>query len=282
MRGTRCLTMLTIALLVTLACAAGWPAGALAAETLRVGGTGAAMRTVELLGEAFRKERPDVAIAVVPGLGSRGAKKALAAGALELGVSAEPVLPADQPLGLVGTELGRTPFVLAVASQTAARSLSSRELVDILAGKVTQWPDGTRLRLVLRPRGDSDNTILQGMSPQMRQAVEDVLARPGMKFASTDGEAADTIESTPGALGTSTLALVLSEKRSLRALVLDGATPSTRALADGTYPHFKSFSIVTRGRPSGTLQQFLAFVESARGQELLGQLGYWVPSNGRR
>jgi phosphate transport system substrate-binding protein len=278
MRGTRCITMVTIALLLTTA----WPTSSPATETIRVGGTGAAMRTVELLGEAFRKERPDVAIAIVPGLGSRGAKKALAAGALELGISAEPVLPADQSLGLVGTELGRTPFVLAVGSQTAATRLSSRELVDILAGKITAWPDGTRLRLVLRPRGDSDNAILQGMSPQMRQAIEDVLARPGMKFAVTDGEAADTIESTPGALGTSTLALVLSEKRPLRVLVLDGATPSTRALADGSYPHFKSFSILTRGRPSGTLQRFVAFVESARGQELLGQLGYWVPPTGRR
>jgi phosphate transport system substrate-binding protein len=278
MSPTRSLAVLTIASLLALA----WAPRPAAAETIRVGGTGAAMRTIEVLVEAFRKERPDAAVAVVPGLGSRGAKKALVAGALDLGVSADPVGPDDQSHGLVGTELGRTPFVVAVGIHTAATRLSSRELSEILAGKLSTWPDGSRLRLVLRPRGDSDNATLQAMSPQMRQAVEEALNRPGMKFAVTDGEAADTIASTPGALGTSTLALVLSEKRPLRALVLDGATPSPRAIADGSYPHFKSFTLVTRGRPKGALQQFLAFVESPRGQELLGQLGYWVPPNGGR
>ena len=278
MSRTRSIALLTIAPLLAFA----WTPGPATAEPIRVGGTGAAMRTMELLAEAFRKERPDAAVAVVPGLGSRGAKKALIAGALDLGVSADPVGPDDQAQGLVGTELGRTPFVVAVGSQTAATRLTSRELAEILAGKLSTWPDGSRLRLVLRPRGDSDNAPLQAMSPQMRQAVDEALSRPGMKVAVTDGEAADTIASTPGALGTSTLALVLSEKRPLRALVLDGATPSPRALADGSYPHFKSFTLVTRGRPTGTLQQFLAFVESPRGQELLGQIGYWVPPNARR
>jgi phosphate transport system substrate-binding protein len=274
-----CTTLiLTTALLLTPA----WREGPRAAETIRVGGTGGAMRTMEVLGEAFRKERPDVSVAIVSGLGSRGAKKALAAGALDLGVAAEPVHPADQSQGLVGGELGRTPFVLAVGNQTAVSRLSTAELVDIFAGKRTTWPDGSRLRLVLRPRGDSDIAVLQGMSPQMRQAVDDMLERPGMKVAATDGEAADAIEATPGALGMSTLALLLSEKRALRPLALDGVSPTPRAIADGSYRYYKSFTLVTRGLPTGTLQQFLEFVGSARGQDVLLRLGYWVPANGRR
>jgi phosphate transport system substrate-binding protein len=272
----------SIALAAATLLALSWPADAPAGEAIRVGGTGAAMKTAELLGEAFRKKRPDVGIVVVPGMGSRGAKKALLAGAIDLAISADPVSPDEQGQGLAGSDLGRTPFVLAVGAQSAATSVTSAQLVEIYSGRTAAWPDGSRLRLVIRPRGDSDNAMLQGMSPQMRQAVEDALARPGMKLAATDGEAADTIAATPGAIGTSTLALLLSEKRALRPLVLDGATPSPRAIADGTYPHAKSFVLVTRGRPSGTLQQFLAFVASRPGQQLLGRIGYWVPPNGRR
>ena len=45
---------------------------AFAAETIRIGGAGGALGTMRALGEAFRKQYPNMEVVVVPGLGSGG------------------------------------------------------------------------------------------------------------------------------------------------------------------------------------------------------------------
>ena len=81
--------------------------------------------------------------------------------------------------------------------------------------------------------------------------------------ASTDQDAADEAERLPGSLAANTLALVLSEKRPLNVLALDGVTPSVKALVQGQYPHFKSLFIVTRPDAAASVNRFIAFVKSA-------------------
>src|SRR5712691_8507037 len=45
------------------------------ADTIKIGGTGSSMQLMRALGDAFHKSRPDVEVAIVSGLGSRGGKK---------------------------------------------------------------------------------------------------------------------------------------------------------------------------------------------------------------
>jgi ABC-type phosphate transport system substrate-binding protein len=44
-----------------------------AAETVRIGGTGSALRAMQILGESFGKTDPGVTVTIMPGLGGRGA-----------------------------------------------------------------------------------------------------------------------------------------------------------------------------------------------------------------
>jgi phosphate transport system substrate-binding protein len=59
-------------------------AAAFGAETIRIGGTGSALGTMRALGEAFRKQYPNMEVVVVPGLGSGGGRKALMGGAPDI------------------------------------------------------------------------------------------------------------------------------------------------------------------------------------------------------
>jgi phosphate transport system substrate-binding protein len=153
-----------------------------AAETIRIGGTGSAMRAMEILGESFHKSDPGATVTIVPGLGGRGGLKALQAGAVDLAVSPAHV---TEP-GLVSLELGRTAFVFGVPRAVTVTGLSLDELVQIYAGRMTAWRDGARLRLILRPKNDSDIASLRAISPAMNQAVDESFARPGIKIAPTD------------------------------------------------------------------------------------------------
>lgn len=128
----------------------------------------------------------------------------------------------------------------------------------------------------MRPVGDSDTEVIKAMSPEMRAAKEAAEKRPGMLFTVTDQETADSIEKVSGSLGPSTLALVLSERRAMRPLSLDGVTPDVKALAEGRYPLSKTMYLVTPTALTPPVQGFVDFIRSPSGRALLAQNGHWV------
>src|ERR1035437_455082 len=69
-----------------------------AAEVVKIGGAGAGLGTMKLLGEAFEKKHPDIKIQVFPSLGSAGAIAALSKGALDIVTSVRPLSP-EESLG---------------------------------------------------------------------------------------------------------------------------------------------------------------------------------------
>lgn len=268
-----------LALMALASAALALPAWAQAqapSQEIRIGGTGAALGTMQLLADAYAKAHPGARIKVLPSMGSGGGIKAVLAGAVQIGVSSRPLAAAELAAGAVAVEYGRTPFVFAASSGTRASGITTQNLLDFYAGKVDTWPDGSKLRLVLRPVGDSDGEIIKSMSPAMREAKTAAEQRRGMLFAVTDQDAATAIEKVPGALGASTLAQMISEKRALKALALDGVEPKPQTLADGRYPLLKILSIVTGPKSPPEAMAFVDFVRSPAGREVLNQTGHWV------
>jgi phosphate transport system substrate-binding protein len=108
----------------------------------------------------------------------------------------------------------------------------------------------------------------------MAYAVQQSQKREGLIVAPTDRHSADAIERTSGSFGTTTLALVVSEKRGIRMLSLSGVTPSTKSVRDGTYPYTKKFFMVTRQAPSPAAAKFIRFVRSPEGKAILSRVGH--------
>jgi phosphate transport system substrate-binding protein len=248
-----------------------------AAETIKIGGTGGALGTMRMLGEAFRKQYPNMEVVVVLGLGSGGGPKALMGGALDVAVTARPWKRREKADGAVARLYGWSPFVMAVSAANPTANLTIQNILDIHSGKKTTWPDGQRLRLILRPLTDSDTQMLLSRSPDMEQAVKSAHQREGMNIAITDEESADAIQSTPGAVGTSMVSLIVAENRPLKALAIKGVAPSVKTIADGSYPWFKSFYLVTKADSPPSSRLFVEFVLSPRGRQLLSTLDYGLP-----
>jgi phosphate transport system substrate-binding protein len=246
------------------------------ADDIRLGGTGAALGTMQILADAYTRQHADTRITVLPSMGSGGGIKAVLAGAIQIGVSARPLKEAEKQAGGAEVEYGRTPFVFATPSAGTPTGITTQGLADIYAGRLEAWPDGSKIRLVLRPLGDSDSETIKSISPALRDAKTAAEQRKGMLFTVTDQETADNLEKIPGALGPTTLALMLSEKRALKALTLDGVMPSAKSVADGSYPLYKQLFIVTSAQPSLAVQGFVSFVRSPAGRDILAQTGHWV------
>ena len=101
------------------------------------------------------------------------------------------------------------------------------------------------------------------------------MAKEGMIVSLTDQDSANDIERLPGALGTSSLALLLSEHRPLTPLSINRVKPSIETLADGSYPYMKPMYLITKGTPTGQVARFINFVFSPEGQTILRATGHW-------
>ena len=251
--------------------AQGW------AETIKVGGTGGAMGVMRLLGDAFEKQHPNINVVVVPGLGSGGGRKPLLGGALDVAATSKALTDVEKTAGTNASLYGRSPFVIAIQEKSKVANVSTKEIVDIHRLKTTHWPDGSRLRLILRPLSDSDTDMLKRISPDMEAALKVAHAREGMKIGISDEDTADAIEGTAGAVGSSVLSLILSEKRALKPLAVNGVTPSVKTISDGSYPWFKSYFLLTRAEPSASAKLFAEFVVSAQARQLLPSVGVSIP-----
>jgi phosphate transport system substrate-binding protein len=250
---------------------------ATAAEEIKIGGTGNALGAMQLLADAFRKHNPDVKVTVLPSVGTSGAIKAVPKGALDIGLSARPLTEEERKIGAIAFEYARSPLVFAVSTKTRVRALTLDQIADIYSGKLVNFPDGGQIRPVLRPIGEDITRQIKHMSPALDTALSAAEQRPGMPFATTDQEAADKTESIPGALSATTLSLINSEDRQLRALTLNGVEPTVGNGASGKYPHAKGFFLVTRPEPSAAVKRFIAFMQSPAGREILVRAGNWIP-----
>ena len=245
-----------------------------ASNTLRIGGTGLALGGIQILAEVFLAENPGVDIEIPPSLGSGGGIKALLANAINLSVSTRPPKDKEAAKGATAFRYGRTPFVFATRPDTGVNGVTTQQLADLHSGRVTTWPNGSDVHLVLRPPGRSTNQTLQKMSAEMSEAIDIALARPGVIPATTDQDSADAIEQRAGALGTTTLGMILGEGRKLQPLALDGIEPTIDNLAADLYPLERSLYLVLGPKPSRLEEAFAAFMKSARARDILNGIGY--------
>jgi phosphate transport system substrate-binding protein len=58
--------------------------------------------------------------------------------------------------------------------------------------------------------------------------------------------------------------------------MIEGAAPTEENVANGTYPIWRYFNMVTKGKPSYLAQRFLDFLFSPYGQQVIVEEGYMV------
>ncbi len=255
---------------------AAWPGWGQGPDVIRINGSGSAMSMLKPLAEAYQHANRHVEIVSGRPLGSSGAVKALLAGALDIAMSSKPLAAEDAAKGARLWSYGRTPLAIVAEKEVPVADLSTRQLEDIFAGRMTRWNQGPTLRLILRPDGDIDTQILRNISPAMNQAISLAQARPGMLVAVTDPEATALISRTQGGCGVAGLASILGDGFPLKILTLDGIKPTTAALADGTYPLAKDIHFITTARTSPAALAFLEFIYSKPGRALAHKAGVWV------
>ena len=249
-------------------------------ETLIITGTGSSIGTMQRMSEVFVKKHPAFTVNVPASIGSTGGIRAVKASQIDIGLTYRSLTPEEQSSDIIIEPYGRTAFIFGVQESNPTKGLMLAQIEDIYARKRLTWSDGTPIRLILRPLSDGFSAYLGSITPRLKSASKEAHAIPGVFVGMTDQEAADQIEKTPGSIGTTSASLIASEKRKIRALSIDGTTPTlsnisiTSDISTGQYPFTMTLALVYRkDKYKGAVKDFIEWIFSKEGRKLLLENG---------
>jgi len=96
-------------------------------ETLMITGTGSSIRVMEQMAKDFQKKHPNVAVKVLPSIGSIGGIKALQAGKIDIGLSARSLKPEERSAGIIEEPYGRIAFIFGVQDSNPEKGFTLAE-----------------------------------------------------------------------------------------------------------------------------------------------------------
>ena len=243
------------------------------AASLKIGGTGSALGAMRILGDAFTRIHPDVTVEIPNSLGSGGGIQAVLHGAMDIGLSARPLKDREREAGARGIPYAKTPFILFTGRKAAEINLTRAQVVEIYAGGGPTWPDGNPIRVIMRSKDESDMDMLKVHFPGMEGALKIARARRGTPMAYSDQDTMELVEGVSGSMTTGTLTAILAERRSLKAISIDGIVPTVENLENGSYTLAKTLWFVIGPEPSEMVMNFIRFVNSAEGAAVLRDTG---------
>jgi phosphate transport system substrate-binding protein len=262
---------------VVAASVALFPSGAIAdssgmaADSIKVGGTVGSEAILRLLGASFTAQT-GIAVKVVPGLASRGGLRAAADGVIDLAVVGNQLKADHIAKGLTLAFGGRTPFVF-VTSNRNPGDLRSTDVADIIGKPNAKWPDGTPIRIILRQKLSTETILMTDFFPELGAALDAARRRSDVPITNNDGDSAELAEETPGSILPATYLQIVTEKRKLRMISIDGIAPTMENFETGKYRYAKQLYFVVRKPPGASTERFVAFLRSAEAQQIMRGAG---------
>lgn len=245
------------------------------AETLQIDGSTTVGPVADAFAEYFKSVQPDLAITVKK-TGSGDGAAALIDGRCDVATMsrfmkteefqkaiANNVLPVAHVVAMDGV-------CAAVHPSNPVKALTSAQVRDIYAGKITNWNQvgGSNTPIVVISRDTSSGTyetfesLIMKKTP-MAASVEYVNANP---------QAQARVRTTAGAIGY----VGLGFQEGVKILAIDGIMPTRQTVANGTYPIARPLFLFTNGYPKlgSMVHKFVSFYLTEKGQELVEAKGF--------
>ena len=247
-------------------------------QQITVTGSTTVLPIAERAKEAFEANDASAAI-MVSGGGSSVGIQAVGEGTADIGMASRDLKPeeaASYP-GIVRHEIARDAILLVVNPENSVDRLTPGQVRGIYNGTYTNWNQvgGPDQPIVVVGRDSASGT--REFFSEFIMDKEDFI-RTQEEFNSNGG-IQQKVSRTPGAIGY--VGLGYTEGVKALALDVDGTAvePTLQNITDGTYPINRPLFMLTDGEPGGLARQYLEFIMSAEGQEIVASLDY-IPVQG--
>lgn len=239
------------------------------AETdyLEIVGTGDGIDVLRALGSEFMEREKSVHIEIPPSIGSGGGIAAVGAGKAVLGRVARKLSDAEVAMGIVYKPVAHLPSAFFVNPSAGVSSLTTKQLLAIYAGEVTNWNEvggrDLRIRVVRREDSDSTLSVLRTAMPGWK----DLVITDKSKTATTTQEAIETVREVAGTIGFGPFSRALENGTSV--LKIDGRYPT-----DVQYPSSVELALIyTEATVTPQAREFIKFVTTPKARGIVSGLG---------
>ena len=257
---------IVLAALCSLSLLAG--CGKSEAKSVSTDGSTSMEKVIGALGEAFKNQNDGVNFTYNP-TGSSAGITAVEEGRCDIGLASRNLKDEEKAKGLKETVLALDGIALVVNPANPVSDLTLETIAKIYTGEITNWKDvgGDDAQIVLIGRESGSGT---------RDGFESIT---GTKDAcqyrqelTSTGDVITAVAGNPAAIGYASLASV---KDTVKALKVNGVTPSEATILDGTYTVQRSFVMVTKeGQAlSETAQKFFDYALSAEAADIIRGAG---------
>ena len=241
--------------------------------TVATDGSTSMEKVIGSLGEAFTEANSGAKFTYNP-TGSGSGITAVAEGRCDIGLSSRALKDEEVAQGLVGTTLCLDGIAVIVNPENPVSDLTIDQIAAIYTGEITNWSEvgGNDAEIVLIGREAGSGT---------RDGFESIT---GTKDAcqyrqelTSTGDVITTVSQNPDAIGYASLASV---GESVKALDVEGVTPTEESVKDGSYAIQRPFVLVTRQDTalSAAAQAFFDYALSSEANDIILKAGA-VPVN---
>jgi phosphate transport system substrate-binding protein len=264
--GLRLLDILGLALLLMLAGVGGCKSGSPGAgRAICVAGSTSVQPFAEKLAEIFMHLHPEMRVDVQGG-GSSAGIHAATHGAANLGASSRELLGPEKQL--IEIPIAYDGIAVIVNPANSLADLQVDQIREIFAGQITNWRD-----LGLPPQ--AIDVINREEGSGTREAFEHLVmgkkeVSPAAMVQDSNGAVREIVAGDPNAIGYISAGLVDDR---VKALTIEGVAPTVENIKKHTYKLRRRFLLVSREAVTGSCKNFIDFVLSPQGQQILEKEG---------
>ena len=236
--------------------------------TVSTDGSTSMEKVIGALSESYMAANKDVTVNYNP-TGSGAGITAVQEGTCDIGLSSRALKDEEKAAGLKETVLAYDGIAIIVHPDNPVSDLSIEQIAKLYSGEITNWKDvgGSDAEVVLIGREAASGT---------RDGFESITGTKDkcqyrQELTST-GDVITAVSQNPDAIGYASLAAI---KDSVKALSVDGVTPSETTVKDGSYQVQRPFVLVTvEGKAlSAAAQSFFDYATSADAADIIAKAG---------
>ena len=236
--------------------------------TVSTDGSTSMEKVIGALSESYMAANKDVTVNYNP-TGSGAGITAVQEGTCDIGLSSRALKDEEKAAGLKETVLAYNGIAIIVHPDNPVSDLSIEQIAKLYTGEITNWKDvgGSDAEVVLIGREAASGT---------RDGFESITGTKDkcqyrQELTST-GDVITAVSQNPDAIGYASLAAI---KDSVKALSVDGVTPSEATVKDGSYQVQRPFVLVTvEGKVlSAAAQSFFDYATSADAADIIAKAG---------
>ena len=236
--------------------------------TVSTDGSTSMEKVIGALSESYMAANKDVTVNYNP-TGSGAGITAVQEGTCDIGLSSRALKDEEKAAGLKETVLAYDGIAIIVHPDNPVSDLSIEQIAQLYTGEITNWKDvgGSDAEVVLIGREAASGT---------RDGFESITGTKDkcqyrQELTST-GDVITAVSQNPDAIGYASLAAI---KDSVKALSVDGVTPSETTVKDGSYQVQRPFVLVTvEGKAlSAAVQSFFDYATSADAADIIAKAG---------